>query len=193
MSRSIKTPANRRDAILNATVSVFGRHGFRKTSIDDIAEAAGISKQGLYLHFSGKDEIFLAAMHKYLADGLILVDAALTAPGRPLYSRLMAAMDAWFGRHLATFTPKSFDVIEAGDRLSAEEIDRYKAAFQLRVATALAEAPEFQKTGNICTPAEVAAVLFHYGLIWKEGRPSRAEFIDKASLCVRACCQLNAR
>src|SRR5258708_6095456 len=109
--------------ILNAAIPVFGRFGFKKTSVDDLAKAANISKQGLYLHFSGKEELFVAAMQKYLDDGLILVQQELVQqelarPDAPLFQRLMGAMDAWFGRHLATFTRESFDVIEAGNHLS---------------------------------------------------------------------------
>ena len=64
----------RRDTILDAAIREFGQRGYRKTSIEDLASAAQISKQGLYLHFAGKNEVFVAAMQKYLRDGLALVD-----------------------------------------------------------------------------------------------------------------------
>lgn len=182
--------ARRRAAILDAAIPVFGRFGFRKTSVDDLAGAARLSKQGLYLHFSGKEELFLAAMQKYLDDGLAQVRRELERPDAPLYRRLLAAMDAWFGRHLVTFSPASFDVIEAGDRLSAERIEACKTAFQALLAKALAESPEFRRAGNACSPREVAQVLFLCGLSWKEGHASRAGFMKKIGLCIRACCQL---
>jgi TetR/AcrR family transcriptional regulator, regulator of autoinduction and epiphytic fitness len=40
---------------LEIALTVFARHGFRKTSIEDIAKAAGISRQGIYLHFKNKE------------------------------------------------------------------------------------------------------------------------------------------
>ena len=46
---------NRRNTLLDAAIIVFGRLGFRKAFVDDLAEAAHISKQGLYLHFSSKE------------------------------------------------------------------------------------------------------------------------------------------
>jgi TetR/AcrR family transcriptional regulator, regulator of autoinduction and epiphytic fitness len=83
--------------IFSAVVPVFGRFGFRKTSVEELAGAAGLSK--LYLHFSSKEEIFLAAMQRYLDDGLRLVDEALSrANALLLLDRLVDAMDAWFGR-----------------------------------------------------------------------------------------------
>ena len=40
---------SRREALLEAAVGVFARYGFRKTSMDEVARAAGVSRQGLYL------------------------------------------------------------------------------------------------------------------------------------------------
>ena len=48
---------DKKELILNAAIPVFGKSGFKKTSIKDLADAADISKQGLYLHFSSKEEI----------------------------------------------------------------------------------------------------------------------------------------
>jgi AcrR family transcriptional regulator len=181
----------RRDAILDAAITVFGRFGFKKTSVDDLAAAAHISKQGLYLHFSSKEEVFLAALKKYLDDGLDFVQKLLSRPGTPLFDRLLAALDAWFGQHLVTFTPNSFDIIEKGDRLSAKQVEEYKSAFQSKLAKALADSAEFKRTNNICSPREISQVLFLCGLTWKEGHASRAEFTKRMALCIRACCQIS--
>ena len=190
MQQTTDAGAARRDAILNAAIAVFGRYGYKKASMDDLAAAAGLSKQGLYLHFASKEEVFTAAMRKYLDDGLALVGQALGTTDAPLLRQLAGAMDAWFGRHFDTFTPASFDVIEAGDRLSGEQVGAYKAAFQSRVAKALANSAEFRRANNVCSPKEIAQVLFLFGLTWKEGHASRAEFMKKATLCIRACCQV---
>ena len=42
----------RQEAVLEAAVGVFARYGFRKTSMDEVARAAGVSRQGLYLQFA---------------------------------------------------------------------------------------------------------------------------------------------
>jgi AcrR family transcriptional regulator len=54
---------DKKELILNAAIPVFGKSGFKKTSIEDLADAADISKQGLYLHFSSKEEIFQTAKY----------------------------------------------------------------------------------------------------------------------------------
>ena len=64
-AKSQLTTPDKKELILNAAIRVFGKSGFKKTSIEDLADAADISKQGLYLHFSSKEEIFQAAIQKY--------------------------------------------------------------------------------------------------------------------------------
>jgi AcrR family transcriptional regulator len=183
--------SRRREQILITAIPVFGKFGFKKTSVEDVAEAADISKQGLYLHFSSKEEVFLAAMQKYLEDGLSLVQEELTRPDTSLFQRLLSAMDAWFGRHLITFTPQSFDVIETGNRLSRNhQLEDCKSAFKAKVAKALSDSPEFKKANNICTPKEISQVLFQFGLTWKDGHLSRADFMKTVKSCIRACCQI---
>jgi AcrR family transcriptional regulator len=181
---------DKRELILSAAIPVFGKSGFKKTSIEDLADAADISKQGLYLHFSSKEEIFQAAMQKYLEDGLTLVQQELDKTDSALFQRLMGAMDAWFGRHLVTFTPRWFEVIEVGERLSGSQIEEFKVSFKEKVAKAIAGSFEFKNARNICTPKEISEVLFLFGLTWKEGDSSRADFMKKVKTCIRACCQI---
>jgi AcrR family transcriptional regulator len=54
-----KEADNRKEQILEAALLCFNRGGYYKTSIDDIAAKAKISKGGIYYHFSSKDELFL--------------------------------------------------------------------------------------------------------------------------------------
>lgn len=175
---------------MDAAVGVFGRFGFKKTSVDDLAAAAGISKQGLYLHFSSKEEVFLAGLQRYLDDCLKRFEQELTKPGSSLFDRLAKAIDAWFGRHLGTFTPESFDVIEASKLLAGDRLQEYESALQTKLAKALADSAEFKKAKNVCTPTEVTEVLLRCALTWKTGCLSRAEFMEEMKVCIRVCCQL---
>ena len=47
----------KQDAILDAALNVFSLHGFRGATIDQIAEAAGMSKPNLLYYFASKEEI----------------------------------------------------------------------------------------------------------------------------------------
>jgi AcrR family transcriptional regulator len=50
----------RREQILDVAVQVFARNGFHGTSMNDVAEAAGVTKPVLYQHFDSKQALYLA-------------------------------------------------------------------------------------------------------------------------------------
>lgn len=52
----------RRRKILEAASELFAAHGYRKTSISDITERAGIAKATFYTHFEGKSDVLIAAV-----------------------------------------------------------------------------------------------------------------------------------
>ena len=92
----------RRAAVLQAALDVFTNYGFRRTTMDDIARAAGMSRPAPYTHFRNKEAIFRTFVEMFLgavaqnargvlaaktsiADGLeAFFDAAFVAPFREL-------------------------------------------------------------------------------------------------------------
>jgi len=53
--------ARKRKRIVEAATEVFIRHGYRKASMDDVAERAGVAKGTIYLYFKNKAELLLEA------------------------------------------------------------------------------------------------------------------------------------
>lgn len=87
----MSTADSRLDQIIAAALAVFGRYGYQRTSMDQIAKAAGISRPALYLHFSGKDDIFRAS-GEYIADKLISAAETAAAADAPAVDRLYRAL-----------------------------------------------------------------------------------------------------
>lgn len=58
---AVKTRSRRESAIASAR-AVFLRYGFARTTMDDLARAAGMSRPALYLLFAGKEEVFAATI-----------------------------------------------------------------------------------------------------------------------------------
>ncbi|MEP9371866.1 TetR family transcriptional regulator C-terminal domain-containing protein [Mesorhizobium sp. KR1-2] len=56
----------KRELILEAALDVFSTHGFRGSTIDQIAEAAGMSKPNLLYYFRRKEDIHEALMERLL-------------------------------------------------------------------------------------------------------------------------------
>jgi AcrR family transcriptional regulator len=59
-----KTAAERREAVLEASLTEFGDHGFEGASTDAIARAAGISQPYLFRLFGTKKELFIASVSR---------------------------------------------------------------------------------------------------------------------------------
>ncbi|HEX7418933.1 MAG TPA: TetR/AcrR family transcriptional regulator [Thermoanaerobaculia bacterium] len=57
MQREEKSERSRRQ-VLDAALQLFSRHGYRATSVRDIAEKAGVSTGNVYHHFPDKETIF---------------------------------------------------------------------------------------------------------------------------------------
>lgn len=56
----------KREVILEAALEVFSTNGFRGSTIDQIAEAAGMSKPNLLYYFRRKEDIHETLMHRLL-------------------------------------------------------------------------------------------------------------------------------
>ncbi len=54
----------KRDGILSAAAKAFQRFGFKKASIDAIAEAAGVAKGTVYLAAQSKEDLFYQVLHR---------------------------------------------------------------------------------------------------------------------------------
>ena len=65
--------------ILDAAMLVFRRHGFRRSSIEQAAEAAGLTRQALYHHFKSKEELFRAVIERLYENALATEIAAANA------------------------------------------------------------------------------------------------------------------
>lgn len=81
--------------MLDAAVHVFGRRGYQAASMDEIAEAAGVSKPLVYLYLTSKDTLFTACIRRE-ADALksaihrATANPAAQDPEQLLWSGLLA-------------------------------------------------------------------------------------------------------
>jgi len=56
----------KREIILDAALEVFSTHGYRGSTVDQIAEAAGLSKPNLLYYFKGKEDIHNTLLQRLL-------------------------------------------------------------------------------------------------------------------------------
>ncbi|MFZ5556158.1 MAG: TetR family transcriptional regulator [Pseudomonadota bacterium] len=55
-----------RNGILDAAERMFGERGVSRTSLEDIADAAGVTRGAIYWHFANKNELFQAMADRVL-------------------------------------------------------------------------------------------------------------------------------
>ncbi len=92
-----KTNNKRQSEIIRSAQNVFKRYGYKKTSMDDLAKAAGLSRQGLYLHFPNKQALFKTMVMQLIDEMRIKAQTALKQTELSVEKRIVDAFDAMFG------------------------------------------------------------------------------------------------
>lgn len=88
-----------RERILHAAMEVFAETGYRRASMDQVAEACGLTRQAVYHYFRSKTELFRAtveALHEEAHEAEIEAGRAAEAAGHDLATILSLQIDARF-------------------------------------------------------------------------------------------------
>jgi AcrR family transcriptional regulator len=132
-TRKRLTAEERREAILDAALEVFARRGFHGSSIDEIAQAAGVSKALIYEHFPSKRDLHVSLLERHTQEIFrLLAEAAATSdPGEV---RLRAGVDAFL-----EFVERRRDAFRMLFRDAVEpEVAEIVASVQRQAAAAVA-------------------------------------------------------
>jgi TetR/AcrR family transcriptional regulator, mexJK operon transcriptional repressor len=138
--------ATKRDLILDTARELFLAHGFEGTSIDQIAEAAAVSRQTIYNNFDGKEALFRALTGRlvdHLVEPLVSRDPesddvarTLTDLAERMLSVAMLPSSLALYRLVVTEAPKFPDVArqiyETGAERAAKALGAYLAAQSAR-------------------------------------------------------------
>ena len=175
------------DYILQVALTTFLRYGFKKTSMDDIAKAAGITRQGLYFHFQNKDELFAASVKKSLRDSMQAAIAALDDDGSSLENKIFNALDAWFGSYAGLFGPETSDWDFHCGRVLGSDIANSNFQFCQKLKEAMIKSAGRQiEDIRVDTIVEILCIC---GRTWKRTADSHEKFTEKMYDAIRLCCQ----
>lgn len=113
--------AARRNQLLDVALERFAARGYFDTSMEEIADAAGVTKPVLYQHFQSKQQLFLELLDSVGRDLLSDVERRALAEAHP-YQRVLAGFRAYF--HFVCQRPAAFQLVfGSGARLSDEFAD----------------------------------------------------------------------
>lgn len=131
------------DGILDSSLAVFCRYGFQKTSMLDIARAAGISRATLYLHFKNKEDIFRSGAIRTHTRVLHAVESELTSPLGVL-TQIESALTTYFTGLLEEISasPHGLELFDASADLVGDVARESRQKLVGLIAAALCRADE---------------------------------------------------
>jgi len=88
--------SDRRELILEAARLAFAEGGYHETSLEDVADRAGVSKALLYEHFPSKRELYVAMLEVHVQELIDRITSAVAGADRN-EERLRAGVEAFFG------------------------------------------------------------------------------------------------
>ena len=91
----------RRDDLVAAAARLFAERGYRNTSIDDLVEATGLQRGGLYHYIDGKQQLLLL-IHEELMSGLLDQAEEILAVDATPERHFRELMRVWV-EHVAAF------------------------------------------------------------------------------------------
>jgi len=87
--------ARRRRQLLDVALEVFAASGFHQTSMEDVADAAGVTKPVLYQHFGSKRELYLELLEDVGGQMMAAVAKAVASARNP-HQQVEAGFGAYF-------------------------------------------------------------------------------------------------
>ena len=189
------TPRQRRKQarpgeILAAALSIFHTKGFAASKIEDVAQAAGVTKGTVYLYFPSKEALFKAAVREIVIPNIDRIEdasrAGTSATGRlRISSRMWASgMNAGRGSLLKLMIAEAENFPELAEFFQEEVSGRMRKLLMNIVESGIASG-EFRA----CNPATVTRALSAPILlsdIWRRTFPEQNKTLPEPDLLIES-------
>jgi AcrR family transcriptional regulator len=131
-------PDLKRQLIMDSAMAVVLRYGFQRTTMEDVAKEAGISRPALYLMFKNKTEIYRALAESVMGEALRRAGAALSAEGG-IEARVFAAIKTGIldPTEFLMATAHGAELIDMKHDMAAEALQDWRAKKAAMIAAAL--------------------------------------------------------
>ena len=130
----------KRRRVLDGAMKVFLAYGFARTTMDDIARAANVSRPALYLLFRNKSEIYRAIAAAMLSDSLVKADRALSSRAA-FGDRLMKMVEDCLISMMRTISasPHGSEILDMKGSLAGDIAADWRRRLTERLARAIEE------------------------------------------------------
>ena len=91
------------DEMLLGVLPVFFRYGYKKTSLDDVANAVNVSRQTLYQRYKNKETLFRLSVEATFANSIKQCRRVLSEETLPLEEKIFRIFDVSCGQYVEVF------------------------------------------------------------------------------------------
>ena len=162
-------------SILKAAQSVFAKYGVAKTTMSDIAEAAGVARQTVYNAFATKNDILRASVRieteRSIAEVRAAWEKAADFAERIEIFQTIGPL-RWY--EIVETYPDLADILEGLNCIAAEEIEKGKLAWE-KLFVSMFEKQGIVTADPSLTHADLADFLYSTGKSAKYGAHSKAQ------------------
>jgi AcrR family transcriptional regulator len=163
--RGVRSEDDRRAALIAISAKLFREQGYEKTTVRDIAAAAGIQSGSWFYYFKTKHEILVAVIEEGMRQALSLMEeiAADPAPPREKFRKLVLAhlrVVLLPEQHFIPLLLYEWRSLGRADRKRVVAIkDRYEAVWDHVIAT-------LRKEGHWSMPTKIDRLFLFGALNW---------------------------
>jgi len=183
-------PGPRHDSICTAAAKVVYQYGYRKTSMEAIAAAAGVSRQTLYLQYRNKEALFHAVLEHVTTQMLREVRAIAEQPRKSTARTLLAIFESLCRDTLEqTSRANRVEVLEVARSQEGALYNRVQNALHAVIAEVLASSPAmpaWERDG--ISARDLAAHLLDVSNGIKSSAENLQEYRARMSLAIRIVC-----
>jgi AcrR family transcriptional regulator len=113
------------EKILVAAIQRFSNFGYRRTSINDVAEEAGLARATVYLYWKRKEDLFIAGLERFHSHSRNLAESAAAKKGSAA-ERIHAMVIAQYGASsdIVHGTASGHEVFEANLKLGSDFVEQ---------------------------------------------------------------------
>jgi len=146
-------------AILKSAFQAFATYGFRKTSMDDIAKGAGMSRPAVYLHYKNKQDIVRKLTQLHYDEKIAAVAQALQAGGTvpQTVDRAVRAQSDGMAAILAS--PHGVEMLDATKSMSTDIVEQGEAKLTDLYADWLSQEDAAGRVRLSDSPHEIARTI----------------------------------
>ena len=168
--------------ILDAAQSVFVRYGVSKTTMNDIAREAGISRQTLYNKYPSKSEVLRACVRQFGLASVVQVQEAWKS--EPTFAGQLDQFFAhcplaWFD--MVKSAPEAADLLDGVNAIAAEELNELHLKWEEVWAEKIQTATSY--SGDV---SALAAFIYSTAINAKYNLLNREELVTRLSVLKQA-------